>query len=171
MSHLSLQLFLESPEWPWLHEEEAAKALGLLDLAAHLAPYVLDATGYHPVSPAEPLYANIILADDGILADLNATYRHRNKPTNVLSFPVWQGAVSPDDPLLGDVYVAYETLALEAVTQKKSLVNHVQHLITHGILHLAGFDHKSTSDATVMEQAEVDILKKMAIPNPYIVVE
>lgn len=100
----------------------------------------------------------IVLADDAFIHDLNKTYRGKNKPTNVLSFPNEEG---------GDIVLAIETIEREAKEQGKSLKNHVTHLVVHGTLHLLGHDHMKKKEAERMEQLEIKILKKLGIENPY----
>jgi probable rRNA maturation factor len=108
-----------------------------------------------------------MLADDAFIETLNLKYRGKQKPTNVLSFP----AQDPDDPVstheLGDIVLAYETIATEAKDQHKTIAHHVQHLIIHGFLHLMGYDHEVEEEATVMEGLEIQLLEKLGIANPY----
>lgn len=108
---------------------------------------------------------SILLTNDKEVRALNAQYRGKDKPTNVLSFP--DGEVIGGVRQLGDVAMAYETIAREAKAQKKPLKAHVTHLTIHGVLHLLGYDHESESDAETMESIEINILKRMGIANPY----
>jgi probable rRNA maturation factor len=94
-------------------------------------------------------------------------------PTNVLSFPAGREdqmlGDSIDDPaFLGDVALASETIAAEAVQSGTPIVHHIAHLIVHGTLHLLGHDHMQENDAEVMESLEVRILAQLGIPDPYI---
>lgn len=103
------------------------------------------------------------------IQDLNRTYRQQNKPTNVLAFP----ANLPDDiglehPLLGDVIICPDVLAEESQALNTTLESHWAHIVTHGILHLLGYDHIKEEDALVMEALEIDILKTMGFENPYL---
>jgi probable rRNA maturation factor len=112
---------------------------------------------------------SLVLADNAALRDLNREFRGQDKPTNVLSFPA-AGKVQPGAPmvLLGDVVLAYETVAREAQAQGKSLAEHTAHMVVHGVLHLLGFDHeRGGSEAERMEALETQILAKLGIPNPY----
>jgi probable rRNA maturation factor len=104
---------------------------------------------------------SIVLADDDFVQNLNKQYRGKNKPTNVLSFP------NEDEPL-GDVILAFETVAREAEEQGKTFRDHAAHLIVHGILHLMGYDHEDEGEADKMEAREAKILKKLGIANPYL---
>jgi probable rRNA maturation factor len=103
---------------------------------------------------------SLVLADDATLAALNAKYRRRAGPTNVLSFPA-----SP--PLLGDVVIAYQTVAREARAQNKRLGDHFAHLVVHGTLHLLGHDHVKRTEAARMERLEVAALFRLGIADPY----
>jgi probable rRNA maturation factor len=105
----------------------------------------------------------IVLADDGTLQDLNARFRAKNKPTNVLSFP--DGEVPPG----GGIALSFETIAAEAKTQGKPLVNHAKHMILHGFLHLLGYDHDKPRAARLMEGLEIAMLARMGVPNPYLI--
>ena len=120
---------------------------------------------------------NIILADDANIKVLNKNYRGKNKATNVLSFPQinlekFRRTSLDIFPLkntipLGDVVLAFQTIRAECVEQNKSIENHVIHLITHGILHLLGYDHMRVQDAKIMEKLECDILESLGYPDPY----
>jgi probable rRNA maturation factor len=98
---------------------------------------------------------------------LNARYRGRDKPTNVLSFPAASlPAQSPERPL-GDLVICPDVLRAEARDQGKSLRAHWAHLVVHGALHLVGYDHESSSDAQRMERREISVLRRLGFPNPY----
>jgi probable rRNA maturation factor len=107
----------------------------------------------------------ILLTDDSAIRSLNRTWRGVDAATNVLSFPTGQTAGEP--LLLGDISLAYETIAAEAGTERKPFAHHVAHLAVHGFLHLLGYDHERTKDAETMERLERDILRRLAIPDPY----
>jgi probable rRNA maturation factor len=117
----------------------------------------------------------IVLADDALVATLNKTYRGKEGPTNVLSFPAAEmpGATGPEPllsgetPLLGDVVLAQETIAREAEQQQKSFTSHLSHLVVHGVLHLLGHDHLDDLEAEEMEAMERDILEDLGIADPY----
>lgn len=103
----------------------------------------------------------IQLADDETVRGLNAQFRGKDKPTNVLSFP------DGEDGRLGDIILAYETIAREATEQKKAFREHLVHLVVHGVLHLQGYDHETERDAKKMEDKERMLLKAMGIADPY----
>jgi probable rRNA maturation factor len=95
---------------------------------------------------------------------LNARYRRRNKPTNVLSFPA-AGAASAG--VLGDLVICPAVLRGEARDQGKSVRAHWAHLVVHGTLHLIGYDHGRTRDAQRMERREIAVLRRLGFANPY----
>jgi probable rRNA maturation factor len=111
----------------------------------------------------------ILFADDATLKTLNKDWRGKNKPTNVLSFPAPKDLKLPRGQIkpLGDIALAFETVAKEAEVSGKSLKDHTTHLIVHGVLHLLGYDHVVDADATKMEAKEIRILKKLGLSDPY----
>jgi probable rRNA maturation factor len=159
---------IEDPRWQDVDLEtlaENACAQTLLHLG-------LSTTGYEIA---------ILACDDVHIADLNAEFRDKPTPTNVLSWPAHDlapdqsGAIphSPPEPdalmgeSLGDIAISYDTCQREAQEMGKQFKDHVTHLIVHGLLHLLGYDHVSDSDATLMEQLEIETLGKMGVSNPY----
>lgn len=119
--------------------------------------------------------------DDARIAELNAEFREKPTPTNVLSWPseergAAQAGQTPEppqgpDPELGDIAISYDTCQREAHEAGKPFTDHVTHLVIHGILHLLGYDHIRDEDATLMERIEVEILGKLGIPDPYMIPE
>jgi probable rRNA maturation factor len=107
----------------------------------------------------------IVLTDDSAIRQLNHAWRGKDAATNVLSFPTAPAGGEPR--LLGDVVLAYETIAREARAERKPFAHHVAHLAVHGFLHLLGYDHERNADAETMEAAERDILHRLGIPDPY----
>ena len=103
----------------------------------------------------------ILLAGNARLKALNRDFRGKNKATNVLSFP------SDEKDYRGDIALAYGVTKAEARAAKKSFADHAAHLVVHGVLHLAGYDHERERDAKVMEPLEVKILSRLGISNPY----
>ncbi|MCJ2139685.1 rRNA maturation RNase YbeY [Methylobacterium sp. E-066] len=122
-----------------------------------------------PVPPDGPVEVSVVLTDDAAIQELNRTWRGKDKPTNVLSFPAapqprHAGAALP----LGDVVLAYETLVRESAEQSKPLQNHLAHLLVHGTLHCLGQDHEiGEAEADAMEALEVAALATLGIPDPY----
>lgn len=107
----------------------------------------------------------ILLTNDAEVRDLNRDYRGKDKATNVLSFP--DGSVVDGVTQLGDIALAYETIAREAAEQEKKLKHHLAHLTIHGALHLLGYDHETTRDAKKMELLEIQLLATIGVANPY----
>jgi probable rRNA maturation factor len=126
---------------------------------------VLAAADAVSTPPAE---LAIVLGDDSAIRALNRDWRDKNAPTNVLSFPAAAaGKTRPASPYIGDIVIAYQTVAREAVAEGKPFSHHLAHLAIHGFLHLLGYDHENDRDAQKMERLERKILKRMAIPDPY----
>jgi len=121
---------------------------------------------YGVLRGAAPAELSIMLADDARIADLNKTYRGKDGPTNVLSFPA-AGMPGMDRPLLGDIALAHETIVREAEAQHKSFAHHLLHLTVHGVLHLLGHDHENDTDAEDMEALERRILEDFGVADPY----
>ncbi len=106
----------------------------------------------------------IVLTDDSTMRLLNRDWRGIDAATNVLSFPTPNAGAKSH---LGDIVLAFETIAREARAETKPFAHHLAHLAVHGFLHLVGYDHERDDDATAMEQAEREILRRLAIPDPY----
>lgn len=147
-------------------EDEAWQALaGLHQLASTAVASALSGAGAHE----QEREIALLFTDDQSMAAINADWRGKHKPTNVLSFPA-----SPDMPVpdgeprpLGDIVLSYGVIAREAAEQGKTLHDHTAHLIVHGVLHLLGFDHETDVEAGEMERLETDILKGLGISDPY----
>lgn len=150
-----------STDWASLAATACAAALAQTP-HAHL-----DRTGYS-------VEVGVRLSDDADVRTLNAQYRHQDKPTNVLSFPMIQadlldGLANSDDgeALLGDIVLAYETCAREADQKGIGLTDHASHLIVHGMFHLLGLDHGDDATATHMESLETAALATLNLADPY----
>jgi len=154
---IEIDIALEAGDWPGedelrRHAEAAAGAvfaeLGVADPASELS---------------------LLFTDDAAIRILNRDWRGKDKATNVLSFPAFE--VEPGDalpPMLGDVILAFETVAAEAALEEKPFAHHLTHLLVHGLLHLLGHDHENDADADEMEELERKALARLAIPDPYV---
>jgi probable rRNA maturation factor len=98
---------------------------------------------------------------------LNAHYRGRNRPTNVLSFPAAPATAAAQPRPLGDLVICARVLRAEARAQAKTLRAHWAHLVVHGALHLIGYDHEGRADADRMERREIAVLRRLGFANPY----
>jgi probable rRNA maturation factor len=140
-----------------------------------LAARAAAAAGEGEALLANPrLTVSVLFTSDAEVHTLNREWRERDKPTNVLSFPMLDRAelesLAPEGPpeMLGDIALAYETCAREAADKGIALDAHAAHLIVHGLLHLAGHDHvDSDAEAEAMEALETRILAKLGIADPY----
>ncbi len=110
---------------------------------------------------------SLCLADDAALRALNLRWRGVDKPTNVLSFPSAPPGRPGDTTALGDIALAYETLAREAEDLGVPLADHYRHLLAHGFLHLVGYDHETDREAERMEALETRILARLGVADPY----
>ena len=110
---------------------------------------------------------SLCLADDAALQALNLRWRGLDKPTNVLSFPAAPPGHGRDATTLGDIALAYETLAREAGELGVPLADHYRHLLAHGFLHLIGYDHETDAEAERMEALETRILARFGVGDPY----
>jgi probable rRNA maturation factor len=148
---LSIDVLVESPLWKDLPDAPADVRKAINAAAAAIS------------SPGGEVA--VMLADDATLRRLNRQWRGIDKPTNVLSFPASGSATTA---MLGDIVIAYETLARESRDEGKEIVHHLSHLVVHGFLHLMGYDHQNDSDADTMEKLETDILARLRVPDPYL---
>ncbi len=152
---VDIDLMLEAGSWP----DEGQLAL-LVDRAAAAAFAETGTMGHSELS--------VVFSDDAHIQTLNAGWRGKDKPTNVLSFPAFPPAKGgPLPPMLGDIVLAAETVAREAALEDKPLENHITHLVVHGLLHLLGYDHETDAEAEEMEAIERAALARLAIPDPY----
>lgn len=110
------------------------------------------------------------ITNNNEIQNLNNTYRHKDKATNVLAFPFELPENFPEaleDEYLGDIICSAEYINTEAQNNNKELIHHWAHIIIHGTLHLLGYDHIENNDAAIMENKEIEILKSLNFPNPY----
>lgn len=152
---LDIDLAVEAGAWP-----SEAELLALVERAVGAAFSELDLVGASELS--------VVFTDDAAIRALNAEWRGKDKPTNVLSFPAFPPAKGgPLPPMLGDIVLAAETVAREAQEENKPLESHMTHLVIHGLLHLLGYDHETDDEAEEMEAVERAALARLAIPDPY----
>ncbi len=157
---MSVDLVIEDDRW----QEAGLAALAERACAA--------AFGHLGIVGAE---ISLLACDDARIAELNADFRGKPTPTNVLSWPSEERGASepggmplpPVDLELGDIAIAWETCVREAKTAGTPFADHVSHLLVHGTLHLLGYDHIDDTDAGLMEALEVEILGKLGIADPY----
>ncbi|MCA1956286.1 rRNA maturation RNase YbeY [Zymomonas sp.] len=117
---------------------------------------------------------SVCFSDNDTVHALNKTWRDKDRPTNVLSFPMMEAEElakiknrAGSECLLGDIILAFDVAKKEALEKGISLENHVTHLITHGTLHLLGYDHILDNEAEIMEDLERKALAQLDIPDPY----
>ncbi|MEO5756307.1 MAG: rRNA maturation RNase YbeY [Mesorhizobium sp.] len=152
---VDIDLIVEAGDWP-----DEAELSRLVDRAAAAAFAETGAKGHSELS--------VVFSDDAHVQRLNAGWRGKDKPTNVLSFPAFpfpKGGPLP--PMLGDIVLAAETVSREAALEDKPVENHITHLVIHGLLHLLGYDHETDAEAEEMEALERTALARLAIPDPY----
>lgn len=155
---INIDVSIESGVW----DDEAA----MTGLARKAIDAAVDHLG-RPM-PKAGSEVSLLFTDDAAIQLLNNDWRGKDKPTNVLSFPAFPPSRTGQLPLmLGDIILASETVSREAQEEAKPLENHIIHLIVHGFLHLAGYDHETDEDAEEMEGLEREILAALAIPDPY----
>lgn len=154
---IAIDIAIEADSWPG----EAA----LRELAERV---VAAASEELAILASDGSELSIVFTDDAAVRRLNADWRGKDSPTNVLSFPAFPSR--PDGalpPMLGDIVLARETVAAEAALETKPFEHHLAHLIAHGLLHLLGYDHEDNAAAETMEEQERRILQRLAIPDPY----
>lgn len=162
-SPLSIDVLFDSPLW-------GKSRLSARQLTHHVLNITWDSIPRRPKGICPAL--TVTLTDDSNIRILNRDYREKDKPTNVLSFPMFEKLsdipTGAGEIPLGDIFIAFETIRQEALDQGKNLADHYTHMLIHGFLHLLGYDHMTESDANTMESLEIRILKKFSIANPYL---
>ena len=140
-------------------ERAAEAALAEARSIAAFGPLPQDAT------------VTVVLDADAEVAELNSRFLGKAGPTNVLSFPMWQGEALRElgdrDDLLGDIVLASGVCAREAADRGIAVIDHARHLIVHGTLHLLGHDHLAAGEARRMERAEARAMHRLRLPNPW----
>jgi probable rRNA maturation factor len=156
---LAVTIVAEHGDWSAYPSIEQAIAGVAAALASH--PSLRD------LSDSE---ASVVLGSDAMVRRLNGTYRRKDAPTNVLSFPYQPppGSAGSEGPrYLGDVVLAAETIAREAAERDVAPLDHVRHLVVHGLLHLLGHDHHEEAEAQRMERLETEVLAILGVADPY----
>lgn len=163
MPELDIQISVEDGGWP---DEAVLAALSQRVLGA--AADYLAREEDQPFPQMAPELSLVFTNDDSI-QEINAEWRGKDKPTNVLSFPAFplQPGGIPG-PMLGDIVVARETVEREAVDLDKTFDDHLTHLLVHGFLHLFGYDHLEKDEAEEMEALETRILAGLGLSDPYV---
>ncbi|MBZ9774635.1 rRNA maturation RNase YbeY [Mesorhizobium sp. CO1-1-8] len=152
---VDIDISIEAGNWP-----DEASLTRLVDRAVKAAFAETGVAGRSELS--------LVFTDDAHIQVLNAGWRGKDKPTNVLSFPAFPFAQGgPLPPMLGDIVLAAETVAHEAALEDKPVENHITHLVIHGLLHLLGYNHETDTEAEAMEAVERAALARLAIPDPY----
>ena len=159
---MTVDCVIEDPRW------DGAGLQELSDRAAQSTFNHLNLQGFE---------ACVMGCSDDRIATLNADFRGKPVPTNVLSWPSDERGADvdgdvplppdPTDPELGDIAISYDTCLSEATAAGKTMHEHTAHLVVHGLLHLLGYDHERDADATLMEGLETQILGKLGIADPY----
>jgi probable rRNA maturation factor len=157
------------PTKAWQRALPRAAALVRAAALAGLRDGMKHAPAGKPLRAHQRFEISVMLCGNATVQRLNRTYRGKDKPTNVLSFPADAptGAPAGAPLMLGDVVVAYGVAAAESRREGKTLAAHLSHLVLHGVLHLLGYDHGRPKDATVMERLETQIMAGLGFADPY----
>ena len=170
MSKIILSITDEEPRWA----ESVADIKQVAEKVKETVfAYVEDKEKLPVLQGQKPLKVNLCLSNNARVQELNRDFRNMDKPTNVLSFvnldyTDFEELNSPFPEIeLGDIIIAYETMEQEAEIENITLYAHFFHLLTHGFLHILGYDHIEDKDAEYMENLEKNILQKLNIADPY----
>ena len=163
-----------------VQREEEWPALDWDAVGARAAAAAIEQTPFGELAAADAVIEIAVrLTSNDEVHQLNAQYRQKDKPTNVLSFPM----IAPDliesltqnsddgEVILGDIVLAHGVCVAEAQEKGISVEDHATHLIVHGVLHLLGYDHQGDSEADAMESMERAALETLGIPDPYLIRE
>jgi len=154
-SAISADIVVDDERWT---EIAALEAMVDRALGASIAQGVIE--------PPARVGTCVLLTSDRRMQELNSSWRGVDKPTNVLAFPMVEGGAVESHRFLGDIALGYETVLREAGERGIPVENHLAHLVVHGFLHLAGFDHEDDAMADEMESVESRILVSLGIPDP-----
>ena len=149
---------LSDPRWIDCLFSSEMKCIKLIDLAAK----------YLPAKFSGPIEVSVLWTDDLTIAELNQHFRTKSGATNILSFPSGDQSVLAEDRLfMGDLVLGFETVMSEAKAAGIAEQDHIAHLVLHGLLHLAGFNHILDDEAAKMEKLESYLLSEIGIEDPY----
>jgi probable rRNA maturation factor len=137
------------------------------DLRPRIATAVEAGLALAPVKTLPGAELSLLLTDDKRIRIVNRNWRGFDKATNVLSFPAAAPEKIASSPIIGDIVLAFETVAREAEAEEKSFGDHLSHLVIHGLLHLVGEDHETEDQAERMEELETAALARLGIADPY----
>ncbi len=158
---VTVDISVQYPDWERIPDiEDIIRVATLCSINSITLPTI--ATG-------RELEVSVVLANDELLHVLNREYRDKDTPTNVLTFANLEGEdINTEGVLnLGDVLLSFQTIQRESKEQGKFMLDHLRHLVVHGVLHLIGFDHKEEEEANDMEALEIRILEQLGVQNPY----
>ncbi len=170
MSNNSLFITVDEQKWESILPEFQALSERVLECAFD---YISQNEESEILEQKKPVLINLSLSNNAEVHKLNREFRGMDKPTNVLSFANiddegFDVSLETESEIeLGDIIIALETMQCEALEQNVPFEAHYCHLLTHGILHLLGYDHQTDEEADLMENLEIHILKMMNIENPY----
>ncbi|MDB5570862.1 MAG: hypothetical protein JWN93_2045 [Hyphomicrobiales bacterium] len=149
-----VDILVEDPRWSASFDVDALVHKAIAGTMAVIEP---------EIGPGAEV--SFLFCDDAQIAVLNHSWRGKDSPTNVLSFPALESG--GDFRMLGDIVLAFETIAREAADEDKHLEAHTAHMIVHGFLHLLGYDHIESEDAEEMEAAESRVLIGLGLADPW----
>lgn len=164
VNNFELSYIIKSKKWlNYIRKED------IYNYIENIFNNVIEILNYK-ISNNKIIELSIIFTDDKNIQKLNKNFRNIDKPTNVLSFPLYEkefkNVLKYENYIaIGDIVLSIETIEKESLGQ--SFTNHLTHLIVHSLLHLFGYDHIDEKEGKEMENLEIDILYKMSIDNPY----
>ena len=169
---VTVDLAIEDERWRHLPGAAPDRLADLLEPLVARTVAAVAGAGVDAAGTEVAAEVAVVLSDDRRVRDLNGQYRGIDRSTNVLSFALADDADAPPPPdgaprLLGDVVLAYETVCAEARAADKPALDHLRHLVVHGVLHLLGHRHDAAAPAARMERLETAILGAAGIADPY----
>lgn len=159
---LNIDIAVQDPQWEDIKDLE--------NITHEAITRTMDMADTPDNADNKPFEISVVFVNDDMIRVLNKEYRGKNKPTNVLSFAMLDDENTPETAIvsLGDIILAFETVAREANDNDRFIRDHIAHLLVHGTLHLLGYDHLEDDDANMMETLEIRILEGLDIQNPYL---